>query len=198
MEGVIMDSERFDGLVRTFSQIRSRRQTLRGLAGAVAVGALALGAQEVGADTCKGTGKPCKKNRQCCSNNCVGASGGTANDGTCQPQYFQGTCEVGENYCQTGSFENCTPDPNCLCVTTATTGTACVDASDVACVPGGCRTDDECATFGDDYVCVAAATFCGCLAGTTVTNICVRQCNAGSASVARTRRTGRNPLRLRR
>ncbi len=36
-----MDSERFDGLVRSFGQARSRRQTLRGLAG-VAAGASAL------------------------------------------------------------------------------------------------------------------------------------------------------------
>ena len=36
-----MDSERFDGLVRSFGQTRSRRQTLRGLAG-VAAGASAL------------------------------------------------------------------------------------------------------------------------------------------------------------
>jgi (4S)-4-hydroxy-5-phosphonooxypentane-2,3-dione isomerase len=38
---MIMDSERFDGLVRSFSQSRSRRQTVRGLAG-VAAGASAL------------------------------------------------------------------------------------------------------------------------------------------------------------
>ena len=36
-----MDPERFDGLVRSFGQTRSRRQTLRGLAG-VAAGASAL------------------------------------------------------------------------------------------------------------------------------------------------------------
>jgi quinol monooxygenase YgiN len=41
MEGMIMDSERFDGLVRSFGQTESRRQTLRGLAG-VAAGASAL------------------------------------------------------------------------------------------------------------------------------------------------------------
>ena len=35
-----MDSERFDGLVRSFGQARSRRQTLRGLAGAGALVAL--------------------------------------------------------------------------------------------------------------------------------------------------------------
>jgi hypothetical protein len=38
-----MDSERFDGLVRSFGQSRSRRQTLRILAGAVTAGALGLG-----------------------------------------------------------------------------------------------------------------------------------------------------------
>jgi quinol monooxygenase YgiN len=41
MEGRIMDSDRFDGLVRSFGQARSRRQALRGLAG-VAAGASAL------------------------------------------------------------------------------------------------------------------------------------------------------------
>jgi len=48
MESMIMDSERFDGLVRSFGQARSRRQALRGLAG-VATGAsilaLSVGAQ---------------------------------------------------------------------------------------------------------------------------------------------------------
>jgi (4S)-4-hydroxy-5-phosphonooxypentane-2,3-dione isomerase len=43
MEGMIMESERFDGLVRSFGQTRSRRQTVRGLAGVAAgVSALAL------------------------------------------------------------------------------------------------------------------------------------------------------------
>ncbi len=80
-----MDSARFDGLARCFSQTRSRRETLRGLASAAAVGVLTLAQREASAQECKGNGKPCKKNRQCCSNNCVGASGGTTNDGTCQP-----------------------------------------------------------------------------------------------------------------
>ena len=43
-----MDSERFDGLVRSLGQIRSRRQTLRGLAGAGAFLAL-LAAKPVAA-----------------------------------------------------------------------------------------------------------------------------------------------------
>jgi hypothetical protein len=43
-----MDSKRFDGLVRSFGRTQSRRQTLRGLAGAVAAGALTLSKREVG------------------------------------------------------------------------------------------------------------------------------------------------------
>jgi len=45
-----MDADRFDGFVRSFGQTRSRRQTLRGLAGA-AVAALALGSREAAAAT---------------------------------------------------------------------------------------------------------------------------------------------------
>jgi hypothetical protein len=110
-----MDSERFDSLVRTFSQARSRRQTLRGLAGAVAVGALALSGREARADTCKRNGKPCKKNSQCCSNNCVGASGGKANDGTCQPAAcveYQQTCIPGTDVC-CDAFFDCAQYPDC-------------------------------------------------------------------------------------
>jgi hypothetical protein len=68
-----MDSERFDSLVRSFGQTRSRRQTLRGLTGAVAAGALAVGGREASADLCKSTGKACKTDGQCCSGlSCVG------------------------------------------------------------------------------------------------------------------------------
>jgi hypothetical protein len=83
-----MDAERFDGLVRTFGQTKSRRQTLRGLAGAAAAGAFALGGQAASGDACKRTGKPCKKNGQCCSNNCVGGTGSGStgkSEGRCRP-----------------------------------------------------------------------------------------------------------------
>jgi hypothetical protein len=49
-----MDSERFDGFVRSFGQARTRRQTLRGLAGAGALLAL-LAAKPVAAGK---TGQP--------------------------------------------------------------------------------------------------------------------------------------------
>ncbi len=51
-----MDSERFDRIARSFGQARSRRQTLRGLAGAGALVAL-LAAKPVAAGK---TGKPNK------------------------------------------------------------------------------------------------------------------------------------------
>ena len=51
-----MDSERFDELVRSLGQTRSRRQTLRGLAGAGALVAL-LAAQPVAAGK-RGKGHP--------------------------------------------------------------------------------------------------------------------------------------------
>ena len=65
MEGMSIDSERFDRLVRRFGQTRSRRQTLRGLAGAVAVGAFAFGGREASA-RCTPSGKGCKTRSQCC------------------------------------------------------------------------------------------------------------------------------------
>ena len=52
-----MDGSHFDQLVRTLGRARSRRQALRGLAGAVVAGALALGGLEVSADDCKANGK---------------------------------------------------------------------------------------------------------------------------------------------
>src|SRR5215213_4366412 len=93
MEGMIMDSERFDGLVRSFGQTRSRRQTLRGLAGAVAVGAFAVGGREASAGTCKSDDSSCKSNKQCCSNNCAGKYRSTS--GTCQAAAVQCIADKG-------------------------------------------------------------------------------------------------------
>ena len=64
-------------------QARSRRQALGSLVGAVA--ALALGTRGAGAqdEECKANGKECKKDSQCCTGNCVGATGKTR--GTCEP-----------------------------------------------------------------------------------------------------------------
>ena len=69
-----MDSERFDGLVRSFGQTRSRRQTLRGLAGAGTLLALfaAKSGEEAMADkpVCPEKRQPCRtgpNSTTCCT-----------------------------------------------------------------------------------------------------------------------------------
>src|SRR5207248_1428988 len=107
---------RFDRLVRSFGQTRSRRQTLRGLAGAAATGALALSGREASADLCKSTGKACKTDSQCCSGlSCVGPSPRRNNS----PKKSTATCQP--NTCF-GFHEKCSPvgtavccDPQYLC-----------------------------------------------------------------------------------
>jgi hypothetical protein len=94
-----MDSERFDRLARTIGQTRSRRQTLRGLAG-VAAGAVALGAGAArAAPRLKPNGRACKNNDQCSSQLCADNLGkGPAN--TCQACIgFGGSCVLGEHKC---------------------------------------------------------------------------------------------------
>jgi hypothetical protein len=119
-----MDSERFDRLVQRFGQTRSRRQTLRGLAGALAVGALALGGQEADAGKANG-GTSCTRGRQCKTGKCVGdpdqkvcscskryskcsALDTTCQDGTCQSDECTGlgcTCPPGTTYCDLVNVE---------------------------------------------------------------------------------------------
>jgi hypothetical protein len=101
-----MESDRFDELVRTFGQTRSRRQTLRGLAG-VAAGAVAVGAGAArAAPRLKPLGRACKNSDQCLSGICTVNHGkGPAN--TCQTCIaFGDPCVIeGEaTCCQTSTF----------------------------------------------------------------------------------------------
>jgi hypothetical protein len=95
-----MDSDRFDGLVRTFGQIRSRRQTLRGLAGAAAAGALTLRGRQASARSCKTETRPCKRTSECCSGlRCRAEFNGRHNTTTvCKPFV---ACTAGQDYCVT-------------------------------------------------------------------------------------------------
>ena len=83
-----MDSERFDGLVRSFGQTRSRRQTLRGLAGVLATGVFALSVPEVNAARCSAS-SPCPECSRCRRHRCrkraddYPCTGGTCQGGTC-------------------------------------------------------------------------------------------------------------------
>jgi hypothetical protein len=168
--GANVDSERFDRLVRSFGQPRSRRQTVRGLAAAIAVGTLALGEREARADECKRNGKPCKKNGQCCSHNCVGASGKSTakSDGTCQP--YQSTCAGGEDWCR--DFTAC--DEVCGCFPTLSGGTICGFRSEFI----SCESDQDCVDhpdFGEDSVCSPAS---GCF----FQKACAIPCNRASGT----------------
>ncbi len=63
-----MDAHRFDNLTRSLAEGVTRRRVLLGLAGGALAGAAALlGRSPVKADGCKGEGKACKKDEQCCS-----------------------------------------------------------------------------------------------------------------------------------
>jgi hypothetical protein len=101
-----MESERFDRLVWTFGQPRSRRLALRGIAGAAAA-ALALGGRRASAARCKADGAGCKNRHQCCSNICLGETKSTR---TCTAR----TAEVcGNNLDDDGnSLVDCN-DPAC-------------------------------------------------------------------------------------
>ena len=65
-----MDSERFDGLVRSFGRTGSRRQTLRGLVGLAAAGAFALGGRAAVAAP-KPADATCSRGSQCASGTCI-------------------------------------------------------------------------------------------------------------------------------
>jgi hypothetical protein len=78
-----VDSEQFDRLVRTLSQTRSRRQAVRGLAAAVAGGAVVLGSPPVSAGPrCKALGRGCKSIGDCCPDL---VCPNTGKQKTCQP-----------------------------------------------------------------------------------------------------------------
>src|SRR5215213_4684554 len=130
LESMIMDSERFDRLVQSFGQTRSRRQTVRGLAGIAAAGVLLLGGQE--ADAAKRIGgSPCTKGRQCKTGKCIGEPGQKVcscsrrkpaclqPDTSCQSGTCQARCAYGASACETPTtvcgpeIVTCGSNPNC-------------------------------------------------------------------------------------
>jgi hypothetical protein len=141
-EGNSMDPERFDGLVRGFGQTRSRRQTLRGLAGLAAVGALALGGQE--ADAAKRIGGSlCTKGRQCKTGKCVGDPGQKVC--SCSKRYPR--CTTSDTSCQDGVCGTCIPNREACAAGVPCCGGGCdIDAGTCCVSPNGtgCTTDADC------------------------------------------------------
>ena len=97
MEDQSVDSERFDGLARTFGHAASRRRLLAGLVGSALVGVLG-GSPALADDTPKPNGKRCNKGTQCSSGRCCDAS--PRKQGTC--------CPAGEPF-----FAACTSNETC-------------------------------------------------------------------------------------
>ena len=130
-EGRSMDSERFDGLVRSFGQSRSRRQTLRGLARAGALVAL-LAAKPVAAGKAGKSNPPQKAPKK--PGNCQPGSGQNGQLGSSQP----GTGQTGQNgspgpSCEDQCFD-AGPEPCGLaCALNRECSEACVDACLRAC-----------------------------------------------------------------
>ena len=179
-----MDSERFDGLVRSFGQTRSRRQTLRGLAGAAAAGAFALGGREVSADVCKREGKACKRTGQCCGElECLASAGGTKNPNA-SPGSTAGSGKVCTTVgaCTAGTREECVVGPSfpacepsgcvraCFCAPSVEGPSFC--GVPVSCGPA-CTSSTDCNT-GAGEACIVFAPS-GCCENT---NQCVRPCSS--------------------
>jgi hypothetical protein len=146
-----MDGNRFDALTRSLATPRSRRAVVRTLAGSAAGGLIALaGRRPAGADLCKGTGKECKKNIQCCSGSCAPPTASISTHGSgsvCCPagqvQYPVGAC--------------CTP------TTCAAQGKNCGQISDgcggtLTC--GSCTAPQTCGGGGVTNVCDCTPTTC--------------------------------------
>jgi hypothetical protein len=168
-----MDDRQFDAFARTVSQARSRRQALRALAGAVAAGVLALSG-EASAQDCKAEGKACKKDDQCCSGHCVGASGGSTahSEGQCAAPPPVEVCSVGWD-CRTDTRVTCGEFGDCFYVQDVEGGCACIPQSCGLPDGVGCQQHSDCEeVYGPGLGrCVSTASDC-CAPGSGVNTFC--------------------------
>jgi len=158
-----MDPERFDGLVRSFGQARSRRHALRGLAGVAAAGALALGGQEAAAGSRIG-GSRCDRDRQCATGTCLGS-------GRCSCSAKQSDCKQPNNPCKSAACNTTTKTcetenkgPGFTCTTsTCQDGTCtCQDGTCTSCAQScaGCCDGTACSDGDIDSVCGSGGGAC--------------------------------------
>ena len=128
-----MDSLRFDAIAKTLGAAGPRRRLLAGLLGA----ALAGPPGQAAARGCAAGGKPCAKDRQCCSGKCQGSR--------CA------RCRHGKTACGGGCVDTATDPKHC-----GGCGTRCVPGQ--ACVGGACTCDGQsgCAGCCAGNTCVTA------------------------------------------
>jgi hypothetical protein len=181
-----LDSDRFDGLVRSFGRTASRRQTLRGLAGVAAAGA--LGGREATAATkpadakcssgsqcasgtcimygkCKKKGKLSGKCRCSCSETALCPTGKSCRNGACFAD-----CPT-PSVCPEGDPQICDPKKGCMCWETDL-GPSCTSADDSNCSIE-CTTSADCAT---GQVCqdIGPTCFANC-----ARKFCINPCGLG-------------------
>jgi hypothetical protein len=133
-----MNEARFDALARRVGRV-PRRRLLRWLAGsAVALGAGGSGAAVRVAAGCRNPGKPCRRDRDCCSGRCAGKR--------CRRSPGQGICTTDDKACQAGV--DGTPCggqgiDSCACFATTNGRPFCGQGALPDIVP--CQGDGECA-----------------------------------------------------
>ena len=159
-----MDSDRFDGFVRIFGQTRSRRQTLRGLAGIAAVGVLLVDRREADAGTRVG-GTPCTRGRQCRTGKCIGEPG----QKVCSCSRRRPACLQPDTSCQNGT-----------CQETCAYGASACETPTTVCGP-------EIVTCGGNDNCWAMPTTSGCCACSSAPGRSHRTCGSGADCVSAAR-----------
>jgi len=140
-----MDGTRFDAMTKALATGRPRRGVLKLLAGAaVALGATAVGAPALRAQTCVGDGEDCADDGDCCGLQTCGE------DGTCGGP-TAGCVAAGEDCAN----ESCCQGYYC------NDAGVCSAAAECASEGGGCDADEACCgdmTCDEDRRCAAAAT----------------------------------------
>jgi hypothetical protein len=144
-----MDGTRFDAMTKALATGRSRRGVLKVLAGAaVALGATAVGAPSLRAQTCVGDGEDCTVDDDCCGRQTCGE------DGTCGGP-TAGCVAAGEDCAN----ESCCQGFYC------NDAGVCSAAAECASEGGGCDADEACCgdmICNEDRRCEAATTVAEC------------------------------------
>jgi hypothetical protein len=158
-----MDDGRFDDLTRTLARSRTRRASLRALAGGALAGGLTwLGMGEAEA-ACKPARKRCKRNKNCCSNKCTKRKNGKKKCRGNGP-----TCLKNRTLCF-DSDECCSE----FCGTINGFNGCCVPNNEICDVTGDCCvTVQEPATCENGRCCVVAGGTCATPDGQFPTTTC--------------------------
>jgi hypothetical protein len=186
-----VDVEQFDRVAKAIGRGNSRRRLLAGLLGVALAAPFARleadarpkgkrRSQVAAADECKRDGKTCKKNSQCCSNNCARGTGGGStghSEGVCAPA-CQTAADCGDPCAVSCVQGTCTNTPSLGAGAACGTGRVC---SGGACTGNGVCTTGDFSNFG----CGGAG--CGLFASACLTDsegafICAGNIDCGTAT----------------